>query len=99
MPGLENRQRYRFEVHAVNDLGEGAPAAVHVTVGQLDRVAQAWLSRFGRTVATHVTDAVGERLRASPGQGSHLTVGGYRLPLRRPGRRVMRPRRPRWPPW
>ena len=80
--GLKNRQRYRFEVRAVNDSGEGEPAAVHVTVGQLDRVAQAWLSRFGRTVATHVTDAVGERLRASPGQGSHLTVGGYRLPLR-----------------
>ena len=53
-----------------------------MTVGQLDRVAQAWLSRFGRTVATHVTDAVGERLRAAPGQDSHLTVGGYRLPLR-----------------
>ena len=83
--GLKNRERYRFEVRAVNDLGEGAPAVVHVTVGQLDRVAQAWLSRFGRTVATHVTDAVGERLRASPGQGSHLTVGGYRLPLRQPG--------------
>ena len=80
--GLKNRQRYRFEVRAVNDSGAGEPAAVHVTVGQLDRVARAWLSRFGRTVATHVTDAVGERLRASPGQGSHLTVGGYRLPLR-----------------
>ena len=85
MPGLENRQRYRFEVRAVNDLGEGESAVAHVTVGQLDRVARAWLSRFGRTVATHVTDAVGERLRAAPGQGSHLTVGGYRLPLRQPG--------------
>ena len=83
--GLKNRERYRFEVHAVNDLGEGESEGAHVTVGQLDRVAQAWLSRFGRTVATHVTDAVGERLRASPGQGSHLTVGGYRLPLRSRG--------------
>ena len=42
---------------------------------------QAWAGRFGRTVATQVTDAVGERLRASPGQNSHVTVGGYRLPL------------------
>ena len=82
VPGLENRQRYRFEVRAVNDLGAGKSATKHVTVGQLDRVARAWLSRFGRTVATHVTDAVGERLRASPGQDSHLTVGGYRLPLK-----------------
>ena len=44
---------------------------------------QAWTSRFGRTVATHVTDAVGERLRASPEQDSQVTVGGYRLPLGR----------------
>ena len=45
-----------------------------------DPLQRAWLARFGRTVATHVTDAVGERLRMSPAQGSHLTVGGYRLP-------------------
>ena len=44
-------------------------------------IPQAWLARFGRTVATHVVDAVGERLRGSPERGSHVTVGGYRLPL------------------
>ena len=44
---------------------------------------RAWTGRFGRTVATHVTDAVGERLRASPEQDSQVTVGGYRLPLGR----------------
>ena len=44
---------------------------------------RAWTSRFGRTVATHVTDAVGERLRQSPGEDSQVTVGGYRLPLGR----------------
>ena len=44
---------------------------------------RAWTSRFGRTVATHVTDAVDERLRALPGEDSHVTVGGYRLPLGR----------------
>ena len=46
-----------------------------------DPLQRAWLARFGRTVATHVTDAVGERLRMPPTQGSHLTVGGYRLPV------------------
>ena len=51
------------------------------TIVNADPLQQAWLARFGRTVATHVTDAVGERLRGSPGQDSHLTVGGYRLPL------------------
>ena len=53
------------------------------TIENSDPMPQAWLARFGRTVGTHVTDAVGERLRTSPGQGSHLTVGGYRLPLNR----------------
>ncbi len=51
------------------------------TIKNTDTLQRAWLARFGRTAATHVTDAVGERLRGTPGQGSHLTVGGYRLPL------------------
>ena len=51
------------------------------TIENSDPLQRAWLARFGRTAATHVTDAVGDRLRGAPGQGSHLTVGGYRLPL------------------
>ena len=63
-----------------------ADATATGTINNSDPLQRAWLSRFGRTVGTHVTDAVGERLRSAPGQGSHLTVGGYRLPLgRQPG--------------
>ena len=51
------------------------------TIVNSDKLQRAWLARFGRTVATHVTDAVGDRLRGAPGQDSHLTVGGYRLPV------------------
>ena len=51
------------------------------TIENSDPLQQAWLARFGRTAATHVTDAVGERLRGAAGQDSHVTVGGYRLPL------------------
>ena len=51
------------------------------TIENTDPLQRAWLARFGRTVATHVTDAVGERLRGASAQGSHVTVGGYRLPL------------------
>ena len=51
------------------------------TIENEDPLQRAWLARFGRTAATHVTDAVGDRLRGTPGQESHLTVGGYRLPL------------------
>ena len=53
------------------------------TIVNADPLPKAWLARFGRTVGTHVTDAVSERLRAAPGQGSSLTVGGYRVPLGR----------------
>ena len=52
------------------------------TITNSDPLQRAWLARFGRTVGTHVTDAVGERLRGA-GQASHLTIGGYRLPLGR----------------
>ena len=51
------------------------------TIENEDPLQRAWLARFGRTAATHVTDAVSDRLRGTPGQESHLTVGGYRLPL------------------
>ena len=55
------------------------------TIENADPLQRAWLARFGRTAATHVTDAVSDRLRGTPGQDSHLTVGGYRLPLGRRG--------------
>ena len=51
------------------------------TIKNSDTLQRAWLARFGRTVATHVTDAVSDRLRGTPGQESHVTVGGYRLPV------------------
>ena len=40
---------------------------------------RSWTARFGRTVGTHVTDAIGQRLREAV--DSHVTVGNYRLPL------------------
>ena len=63
-------------------LTSAATAAATITLVAPSTL-RAWTSRFGRTVATHVTDAVGERLRQSPGEDSQVTVGGYRLPLGR----------------
>ena len=77
---LANGQSYTFAVRAVNSVGSGEAARVTAMAGN-NEVTAAWLSRFGRTVATHVTDAVGERLRAPATQESHVTFGGYRLPL------------------
>ena len=62
----------------------GTQAATEVTIEdrtQRAAVMHAWLSRFGRTAATHVTDAVGDRLRGAPGEDSHLMINGYRVPL------------------
>jgi len=53
------------------------------TITNSDPLQRAWLSRFGRTVGTHVVDAVGARLWGGAEAGSHVTVGGYRLPLGR----------------
>ena len=51
------------------------------TIMDSDPIPQAWLARFGRTVAGHVADAVAERLGGAPGGGSHLMLGGQRVAL------------------
>ena len=52
------------------------------TIANDDPLQKMWLSRFGRTVASHVTEAVSERLGAPPG-GAQVTVGGQRVDLAR----------------
>ena len=51
------------------------------TIANTDPLPKAWLARFGRTVAGHVVDAVGERLTEVSAPGSHVTVAGRRLPI------------------
>ena len=51
------------------------------TIVNSDPIPQAWLARFGRTVADHVVDAIGERLAGSPGGGPQVTLGGQRIAL------------------
>ena len=47
------------------------------TIENTDHMPRAWMVRFGRTVGSHVVDALGERLEG--GAPSHVTVGGIRL--------------------
>ena len=54
------------------------------TIANADPLQKMWLSRFGRTVASHVTDAVSDRL-ANPLAGAQVTVGGQRVDLARAG--------------
>ena len=42
-------------------------------------VAGMWLSRFGRTVATHELAAIGARLGGQSGRGPQVTIAGQRL--------------------
>ena len=51
------------------------------TIENSDAIPQAWLARFGRTVADHVVDAVGSRFADPRGGGSHVTLGGKRIAL------------------
>ena len=51
------------------------------TIVNTDPVPQAWLARFGRTMAGHVVDAISGRFEGSAGGGSHVTLGGQRLIL------------------
>ena len=51
------------------------------TIENSDPIPQAWLARFGRTVADHVVDAVAERLTGSSGGGSQVTLGGQAILL------------------
>ena len=52
------------------------------TITNADPLQKMWLSRFGRTVASHVTDAVSDRL-SGPLTGAELSVGGQRVDLAR----------------
>ena len=59
---------------------ELADAEAVGTITNSDPLQKMWLSRFGRTVASHVTDAVSDRL-ANPLTGAQVTVGGQRVDL------------------
>ena len=50
------------------------------TINNTDAMPQAWLARFGRTVAGHVLDGVAERMAAPRAAGLSATLGGQALP-------------------
>ncbi len=54
------------------------------TIVNSDPLQTIWLSRFGRTVADHVTTAVSDRL-ANPLSGAQVTVGGQTVDLAETG--------------
>ena len=61
-----------------------ADAEATGTVSNGDPLQKMWLSRFGRTVADHVVDAVAGRLSA-PRAGAQITLAGQSVDLSRTG--------------
>ena len=49
------------------------------TIENSDHMPQAWIARFGRTVAEQVLEAVEERIRSAPQAGVQVTVAGQRI--------------------
>ena len=56
-----------------------AKAAAGGVIDNTDHLPQAWLARFGRTVAEQVLDAVEERIRSAPQAGVQVTVAGQQV--------------------
>ena len=56
-----------------------AKASAGGVIDNTDHMPQAWLGRFGRTVAEQVLDAVEDRIRSAPAAGVQVTVAGQRL--------------------
>ncbi len=56
-------------------------AAATGTISNADPLPQAWLTRFGRAVAGHVVDGVGERLLRTQSPTPHVRFAGVRMDL------------------
>ena len=56
-----------------------ADGAATGSIKNADPLMNAWLARFGRSVASQTVLAVSERLAMPAGAGSHVTLGGQRI--------------------
>ena len=75
----EGNETFTLTLSNVRGAREGDLEATG-TIANDDPLQEMWLSRFGRTVAGHVTDAVSDRL-ANPLAGAQVTVGGQSVDL------------------
>ena len=73
-----------FVLRYSNPRGAVLSEAFRETVGLIendDHLQAMWLARFGRTVASQVTEAVSDRLGAGLAPGAHVTLAGQNLDL------------------
>ena len=80
---VEDDESFRLRVYHPRD-EEFDDVATGTIEDDDSAVAKAWLSRFGRTVASHVVEAVDARLTGELGPVTQVTLGGTRLPSNPP---------------
>ena len=66
------------------------------TIKNSDHMPQAWLARFGRTVAEQVIEAVESRIASPPAAGVRVTVAGERLGAAAPSEEALREAEAAW---
>ena len=76
----EGEETFRLVLSDPVNLQIGDGEAIGTIVNS-DPALNAWLARFGRTVAGQTVAALTERFAVAPGAGSHVTLGGQRLAL------------------
>ena len=70
-----------FTLYLSNPAGGDAYLADDTATGIIensDPMPKAWITRFGRTVTSHVIDAIQARFRDAPTE-THFTLGGFRV--------------------
>ena len=81
----EETMRLTLSIPSGVKLGDGEAVG---TISNSDPLQKMWLSRFGRTAAGHVVDAVSDRL-SGPLAGAQVTVGGQSLDFANPVKEQM----------
>ncbi|MDD9984869.1 MAG: hypothetical protein OXQ31_01210 [Spirochaetaceae bacterium] len=74
----EPDETFRIRLTAAGE-STGAPSATGTILDDDEAVEQVWLARFGRTVAIHVVDVVGDRATGGGVSSSQATLAGRRL--------------------
>ncbi len=90
---VEDDESFRLRVYHPRD-ADVDDTATGTIVDDDSAVAKAWLSRFGRTVASHVVEAVDARLTGELGPVTQVTLGGTMLPSDPPPVQPVQPLQP-----
>ena len=79
---LVDEDEETFTLLLFNASGAGVSnAQAQGTIANSDPLPKAWLVRFGRTVASHVTDGISERLLQPRSSATQVTFAGTPLPF------------------